>query len=255
MAAEIPSVSSVGTSEPRNSFSLSDPRVMWIVRTGVLEVYATRCVRGDQPAALTPLFAVTAGQAAFGVPDDDGLRIGLVARRSADSEIVALPLVGLRDVDALLGEKDDEPGLLVQWIGTLSSAAAGTLTPKTVEWLEQNGQITTAEEPRLLSSKEPLIWVCQTEGRSRFAGRPDVPIAAGAAPFPLSHLAWIESEPNSTLSVVDAFGTLDDEELWNALAVFYASALTCIAAKCKPSFASCSLLLVHNNLGQRSVNT
>lgn len=229
MATESPRLSPVGTSEPRTSFSLSDPRVMWVVRTGVLEVFATRCVSGDKPSALTPLFEVTAGEAAFGVPNDDGLSIGLVARRSADSEIVAMPLVGLRDLDALLGRNDDEPGLLVQWIGALSRAAAGTLMPKTVEWLEQNGQITTEGEPRLLSSKEPLIWVSQTAGRSRFAGRSDVAIAAGAPPYPLSHLAWIESEPSSTLSAVDAFATLHDEELWNALAVFYTSALTCIA--------------------------
>src|SRR5688572_2312682 len=92
MATETSRLSSVGGLEPRTSFSLSGSRAVWIVRTGALEVFAARRVKADDDAALRPLFQVNAGQAAFGILDAERLGIGLVARRSQDSEIVTSPL-------------------------------------------------------------------------------------------------------------------------------------------------------------------
>src|SRR5206468_1537686 len=148
--------------------------------------------------------------------------------RSQDSEIGTSSLPSLSDLDAVPSQNGDGMMLLGEWIGALSRAAAGNLMPKTVEWLEQGSHVAVEDGGRLFSSKEPLIWIYQTAGSSRFLGRSDVVIPAGAVPYPLSRSAWIELQPNSKLSVADSLVPLDRDQLGSGLDAFYTKALTCI---------------------------
>jgi NHLM bacteriocin system ABC transporter ATP-binding protein len=225
MATESSGLSSIEAVEPRSSFSLAASGMAWFVRSGTLDVFATRSIAGNDAAALTPLFQVSVGQAAFGVPEIDAVPIGLLAKRSQGSDVVAVPGAGFVGA-ASPGGVTGTPDPLAEWIAALSRAAAGDLMPREVEWLDPGARVAIDADSRLFASKRPLVWIRQTAGRSRFLGRADAVITAGTAAYPLSMGAWIEAEPGSTFSVVD---DAPAAELAGGLTAFYGHALGCIA--------------------------
>src|SRR4029453_5054148 len=103
MSTDAPRLPIAGSLEPRTLFSLMDSSSMWSVRSGVLQVFAVRRVNGSEAGALRPLFEISAGQAAFGLPGTNSLDIGLVARRTDGSEIVMPPRASVRHFAAASG--------------------------------------------------------------------------------------------------------------------------------------------------------
>ncbi len=215
--------------ETRTSFGLGSAASVWVVQTGSLEILAVSRVDGTESGALRPLFEITAGQAAFGVPNLPDIPVTLVARRSLESEVAVWPLSAIRNGDRLATARGhDFFTLLTAWCAALSRAATGDdLGPRGLEWARPGMQVTTADASRPISSGEPLIWIRQDAGASHFLGRPEMRIQAGAAPYPLSPPAWLDVQPSSSLSVID--GSPDGSDSFvKGLDAFFADTLTCI---------------------------
>ena len=218
-----------GTVETRTSFGLGDEASMWVVRTGSIHILAVNRVDGTDVGALRPLFEITAGQAAFGVPNLPHITITLVARRDPDSDVAVWPAAAMREDGRLPPERvHDVRALLAGWCGALSRAALTDVMPRAVEWATPGMQVTTGDQSRRISSRESLIWIRQDAGESSFLGRPDLRVRAGAPLYPLSPPAWLDVQPKSSLAVVDGFPVGEDAFV-RGLDAFYADALTCIA--------------------------
>ena len=224
MAIDVSAITSAGALEQRTSFMLNESAGGWIVRSGTLEVFAVKDLNGKPDGPLRPLFSVNAGQAVFGLAGVERLPLTLVARRSVESEVVSWPSGSFRQIDMAGGGS-----LLADWVAALSLVAARDLVPRNVVTLTHGEHLKVEDEARLVSSKDPLIWVRQTSGSSRFLERPDLAISKGAPPYPLSPFAWIGLQPHSELTIIDSLASLTDEEISRGTALFHRSALICIA--------------------------
>jgi NHLM bacteriocin system ABC transporter ATP-binding protein len=223
MAIDASTLTSADAPEQRTSFRLTDHAGAWVVRTGTLDVFAVRDLGGVEAGPLHPLFVLNAGQAAFGLAGLGRLGITLVARRALESEVMLLSLAAIREVETTRGG-----ALLADWVAALSRAAATDLIPKDVVGLAPGERLATDDSATVLTSKEPLIWIRQNSGTSRFLGRPDLSIAKGTTAFPLPSAAWISVQPNSEVSAAEGLQTLSDDEVAAGLAAFHRDALTCI---------------------------
>jgi ATP-binding cassette subfamily C protein len=223
MAMDVSTLTSADAPEQRTSFRLTDHAGAWVVRSGTLDVFAVRDLGGIEAGPLHPLFVLSAGQAAFGLAGIDRLGVTLVARRGLESEVVRVSLAAVREVEVAQGGS-----LLAEWVAALSRAAATDLIPKEVVGLAPGDQLKTEDDAKLVTAKEPLIWIRQIAGTSRFLGRPDLSIPKGTAAFPLPSAAWIAVQPNSVLSAADGLQALSDEDVAAGLTAFHRDALTCI---------------------------
>jgi NHLM bacteriocin system ABC transporter ATP-binding protein len=229
MSTDIPSLLMADILEPRTSFSLMDSSSIWVVRSGVLRVFAVRGVNGPEGGALHPLFEVGAGQAAVGLLGMNAGDIGLVARRSDGSEIVKCPRAGVRQFAAASGRPEDGFALLIDWISALSLTAATDPMPQAADALHHGTRVAADDQPRILSPTDPLVWIGAVSGRCLFLGRSDAELSAGTRAYPLSRHAWLELHSNSALSTAGECSTLTDDEVWAGVAAFHTHALTCIA--------------------------
>ncbi len=230
MATERIAVASTDTFEERTSFSLhGSARSMWIVRSGELQLFAVKRVNGEDTGALRALCQVRAGQAVFGLPDNDRQGLALVAKRSQGSEIVTRRVALRHALGPTPVGEESVSTLLGTWIDVVSRLAAPDLQPKKLEWLTPSTRLTIEDEPRLFSA-ERLVWVRHAAGRSRLLGQPDIVIADDAPLCPISRFAWIETQPQSELWVIDTSIALRDGHWCSGLAAFHANALACIAA-------------------------
>jgi NHLM bacteriocin system ABC transporter ATP-binding protein len=228
MLSETTALPSPDASETRRAFSLGEERLMWVVQSGELEVFAVRTPEGNESGALRPLLRLTPGQAAFSVRADDAAGVRLIARRSPGAAIAARAAV---DDGGLTrrGETRDDLALVEQWVASLSRSAAGELPPKDAGVIVPDTSVSTDEEPKTLAAAAgSLVWLRQVAGTSHFLGRPEVVIAAGTVPLPLARPAWIEAQPASELSVTAGPSSLRDGEFWEGLNAFHRNALTCI---------------------------
>jgi NHLM bacteriocin system ABC transporter ATP-binding protein len=219
-----------GALETRTSFGLTGDASVWIVRTGSIHIFVVNRVDGIEAGALRPLFELTAGQAAFGMPNLPQSTIALVARRDPESEVAVWPIAAIRESSRLPGERmHDFRTLVAGWCSALSRAAAADVVPRALEWAQPAMQVVTADDSRRISARESLIWIRQDAGESSFLGHSDLRIRAGTGPYPLAPGAWIDVQPKSSLSVIDGPPDGDDSFGWE-LEAFYADAFTCIAS-------------------------
>jgi NHLM bacteriocin system ABC transporter ATP-binding protein len=213
----------------RRTFSLHDRHLMWIVQSGEIDLFVVRGATDGRPHALRPLMRVAPGQALFGIADNLAADVRLIARQSPGTQLEPRLIPASAPALTSVAEADRFVELLGQWVTNLSRAAAGGLVPKEAAVLAANTRADTHEDARLLTVKDPLIWVQQRAGSSRFLGRDFATIAGGGTLFPLSPVAWIELQAESEIEAVDARNGLWQGEFRQGLDAFHETALACIA--------------------------
>src|SRR5262245_58101563 len=104
-------------------FSLAKHQRVWIVHEGELEVFVVRTADGKDASALHALMSVGQGGAVFGMRDDDGLGIGLVAKPSPHASVIEYLVTRFGDVMVPDDEPRDAYDLVKGWVATLSRVA------------------------------------------------------------------------------------------------------------------------------------
>jgi NHLM bacteriocin system ABC transporter ATP-binding protein len=127
MRPTVPEPSFVEASETRSTFALLGSGVVWIVRTGWLDVFAVHAVNGTPAGPLRHVFTVHEGQAALGIEPESCVDVVLVGRRSQHGDVLVRSVEGLGLV-SVPSDSTIERALLEGWVGTLSQAIGAGAT-------------------------------------------------------------------------------------------------------------------------------
>jgi ATP-binding cassette subfamily C protein len=114
--------------------ALTDPRSVWVVVSGSMAVFASRCEGGQQTGSRRHLFTVFSGEALFGAADSTGAGRTLLAVSLEESELIRVPLEDLAEDWA----RNQAPaaGFVGGWSQKISSALEGLASPAMPNWEE-----------------------------------------------------------------------------------------------------------------------
>ncbi|MDP9352239.1 MAG: ABC transporter transmembrane domain-containing protein, partial [Chloroflexota bacterium] len=210
-------------------FLLCDPKVVWIVYTGAVDVFAVRVEDGRPIGARTHLLRVETGQALFGISErisEEG--IGLLAVGTAGTRLLQLTWECFESLSHEPQYRDEVAVLVDGWLMELSSAIAESVPPK-------DSLILTPDSPLSLPPgqvsrpRTGILWVTHPQGSSAFMSRADLPTVSGQDFFPLSQHTWLEATTASEQQAISTEALLEHHHWWSEIEQYHDLVLDCVA--------------------------
>jgi NHLM bacteriocin system ABC transporter ATP-binding protein len=205
---------------------LDDLDSVWLLRSGVLEVFAVPPPREGVPAARVRLFRVEVGQLLFGLGRAPG---SVLAVGSPGSQVMRVP----RGLFMDLARRPDLVGplaaLLDGWVQGLTAGVARGRPPRRALLLEPGKEARLADNSAVSPGRDAL-WVRHEQGASKFLGKVEALVAGADGPFPLASPGWLlATKPDTCLSAAATEAVLGDPEAWTGLNRFHQMIITCVA--------------------------
>lgn len=223
------------TTNGADPFLLDEPGAVYMVQSGVVEVYVTRLEKGVSAGRRRHLFTAEPGQALFGLEMTG--QTGLLACGSDGAQLLKrqsdmLLDTAYRRLDKLFAE----PVLFMaeSWILTLWAALVRQALPTRFTTLAA-GTSAAVGAGTMIRPDEEILWVTVKEGAVRICGRSELTISAGSGPFPLTGDTWLEGAGDTVVTACRSDDLLDfasdprSETLWQGLDCFHRLALTALA--------------------------
>ena len=204
------------------AFFLDDPRKVYQVVEGGLDVFVAETFRGTALRRRPFVDRVPEGSMAFGgirQPGDHELdRFSFVGVPSRNAVIVAGERADL-GVDA--GYDLDSVVWVDDWIVRICAfmARAGRLPPRDTLRLEAKPDIPYPGGATLSAQHSDIIWVT-ADCPFRILGREDLVIVPGGPPVPLTEMSWIQLEENARVSALYTPSVFLSGGVWPALDLF-----------------------------------
>lgn len=204
-----------------------DPGCVWIVRTGRIDVFATRLDAAGRPAGTRRhLFRLEAGDPVFGLGEDPASGRALLAVGAPGT---VLAEYGLGEIEALAGDAGTRPlfGELVQhWTERVWDGLVGRATVRRATgggageevWLPAGFN---------LRPDPAVVWLDAAEGELRLLGRPSAPVGPGEV-VPLTRRGWAQAVTPSRVRLLDTAALLEaqgPQGVWRALARLHHAAM------------------------------
>jgi NHLM bacteriocin system ABC transporter ATP-binding protein len=204
-----------------------DPACVWIVRTGRIDVFATRLGADGEPAGTRRhLFRLEAGDPVFGLGEDPASGRALLAVGAPGTMLAEYALA---EIEALAADAATRPlfGELVQhwtervWDGLVGRATVRRATGGGIGeevWLPKGFN---------LRPDPAVAWVDASEGALRLLGRPSAPVHPGEI-VPLTRRGWAEAVDPSRVRLLDTEMVLEEQGaqgVWRALARLHHAAM------------------------------
>jgi NHLM bacteriocin system ABC transporter ATP-binding protein len=210
-------------------FLLDDPGAVWLVQTGLVEVFSVAVVEGRSSGSRYHFFSVPAGGLLFGVDSSvGGLGRGFLGVGLVNTQLCRLPLARFRELTKIAAMRELIVPLVDQWVVALSIGVAKDINPRTDFTLE-SGQKLELERSQSIRAKEGVVWVRQERGQMLFIGMEEVGLAGKEAYFPLTSDSRLEALGAASVSVFATAQVLLEEPaaLWGGLDALYQSILSC----------------------------
>jgi ATP-binding cassette subfamily C protein len=207
---------------------LADPALVWVVFTGYVEVFAVPLEAGRPAGARRHLFRAATGDALLGM-DLVGARFGLLGRGAPDTQLLQVRRAALA---RLAGSAEFGPlvaRLVESWVSGLARGLTAGLPPRQFTLLESGTPCELPEQGVARVHGRPL-WVRQESGRSRYAGRLELPRVEAPMTIPLAPAAWLEADGQVRLSVQATEAALREPAAWEGLDRLHTLALATLAA-------------------------
>lgn len=220
----------VGSNKP---FLLNDPKKVWLVYTGKVDIFAVRVENGEAVGVRRHLFRIEAGQAVLGMDlkhyrrEIGLLAVGVSATRLLPVERGRLEaLARMSSAEAANGEI--VASLVNPWVSGLSSGLSRSLTvPHDFEPLE-SGQELRLETSRITRPRKGILWVHSRRGAVWFMGRNDLLLMDENDWLPVSEYTWLQTPGKSTLHALDTVTFFQQPLAWDSLETFHRTALNLI---------------------------
>lgn len=193
---------------------------VWIVRSGRVDVFATRMKGGEPDGARTHLFRVEAGGPVFGVTGAEaaGDGLALIAVGSTGTELGEVALEEVRALAAAEGTRRAAAETLSAWVEHLHRGVGGARQRK-VRSLAP-GEEAAVEAGAIVQADGRVAWAQALEGKSLLMGRADAAVEPGET-LPLARGAWLEAATAGRLVMRTTEEVLADpasrEAAWRAV--------------------------------------
>jgi len=206
----------------RAAFWIDDPKAVWCVRAGALDIFAQRRDADGAPlGALQHIFRAVPGALVLGV-DFESVRSGwgflaaplpaTLASRVSQADFAFLATAADAEVEAI--------ALIGDWVSSVVRAPLKPLQPKHYKPLRQ-GEAVSAAPDECMSPNERLIWLAVSAGDALWMGRDDSVINAQSGPIVLTKDLWIMASGELSGELLDPVALLTDGCIWNALALHH----------------------------------
>ena len=210
-------VRAVAGDEP---FLLGPGRIGY-VKSGRLDIFATRVENGEAVGRRTHLVRLNPGDPVIGSSINTQLGLGMLAVGNPGTALVEVPRGYLEAIFARPGSERAANDFFRAWTEHLCVALADNKSPRNSNQLQLNEPLTLEAGARLQSST-PFGWVRPTRGSIRFLDRPDCDVAETEL-LPISSSAWLQAQEECdvrllTTGQVLADARSDGEGVWNAVA-------------------------------------
>lgn len=217
------------TPTPNVPFSLADPKAVWVVESGKLDVFLVSLRNGQPFGARHHILRLEAGQAIFGVgsPLSD---LGLFATAAPETTIVHSRQSHLLEM-AISRESDLPLRLLEGWITQFGAALSKDVAHGPLMVLEPGTTIVLPEQSRTIVPRQGVLWITHRKGESQFLADPALPSVNGKYYFPVSKHGWLKAAPESELCSIDSRSLITLDAELNSLQKFNFLAMSFLAAQ------------------------
>jgi NHLM bacteriocin system ABC transporter ATP-binding protein len=221
-----------GTKEtpPANvPFALADPRAVWVVESGKLDVFLVTLRNGEPFGARHHVLRLEAGGAVFGVgsplPD-----VGLFATATPQTTIIHSTQSRLIEM-AMLAGSDLPLRLLEGWITQFGAALSKDVAHGALTTLEPGTTVVLPEQSRTIVPKQGVVWITHRKGESQFLSDPALPSVNGKYYFPVAKHGWLKAAPQSEISSIDSRSLIALDSELNSLQKFNSLAMSFLARR------------------------
>lgn len=197
-----------------------DAERVWIVRTGRVDVFATRLVDGEPDGPRRHLFRLEAGDPVFGVGEDPAADRALLVIGSPGTVLAEF---GLEEVEALAADPRTRPAfaeLLQRWCTRVWDGLVGRATVRKATGGAPGDEV-LLPKGFALRPDVPLAWVEPLDGPVRLLGRRAAAVHAGDL-APVTRRGWVEAVEGGRVRLLDTGAVLDTH---GSIAVLRALAL------------------------------
>jgi ATP-binding cassette subfamily C protein len=184
-----------------------DAERVWIVRTGRVDVFATRLVDGEPDGPRRHLFRLEAGDPVFGVGEDPAADRALLAIGSPGT---VLSEFALAEVEALAADPRTRPAfadLLQRWCERVWDGLVGRATVRTATGGAPGDEL-LLPQGFSLRPDVPMAWVEPLDGPVRLLGRRAAAVGPGDL-APVTRRGWVEAVEGGRVRLLDTGAVLD----------------------------------------------
>lgn len=208
---------------------LNDPDKVWLVYSGVVDVFATPLEDGEVAGMRTHLFRCSAGQVLFGIPAGaEAGSIGLLAS-GIQARLLGMRRQRFLELGAELEYRELITIMLEDWVMALSSAMSTTLAPKDAQAVGV-GEIVPLPDHAVAIPNKSVLWLRALQGTAVFLNRPELGRHPLRQFLPFTRHTWLCIREAVTAEVIDTATFVTDPLLWPGLAHFHRQALKAVEA-------------------------
>jgi NHLM bacteriocin system ABC transporter ATP-binding protein len=215
---------------PNVLFSVEDPNSVWIVSSGILDLFTVATRNGDLFGARHHVLRIEEGDAVFGVGShlQDA---ALVASASPETQLLCLSLDHLLENGNGVRDEDSGARLLETWIMRLTTALSEDVVHGPFLNLDPGNTIKVPEQSKAIVPREGVVWVKHNQGKSHYLSNSDLPAIDGRGFFPVTRHGWLQAEPESEIYSVDSNTRWHGEDVAGDLREFHVVAMSYLATQ------------------------
>jgi precorrin-3B C17-methyltransferase len=207
---------------------LNDPEKVWIVYSGMVDVFSTP-IEGDEVTGMrTHLFRSQAGQVLFGMPTavKDGKGTGLLVS-GIQARLLGIKRQRFLELAAELEYRDLITTMLDDWVSAISMGMATRLAPKDAQVVGV-GELVQLPARGVVIPSKPVLWLRMLQGTTVFLNRSELGPNSSNCFVPFSKYVWLCVMEQSVAEVIDTESFVTDPLLWGGLDRFHQQALTAV---------------------------
>ncbi len=210
---------------------LDDKESVWLVYSGLVDVFAVKIENGEAVGVRAHLFRGETGHLLLGM-DLAGRNLGLLVNNAPGTQLLKMRQSRLKELAQEPEYAGIIAGLLEKWAAGLSAGIARGIGPKDYEVLEA-GKNKSLKVTQTARPKRGLVWVRHVKGESRLMALQDVPTIQGETFFPVSRETWLTALDEVNLATLNTEGVIARDKEWDCVSAFHAITLDSVAANLK----------------------
>ncbi|MGK0188747.1 MAG: NHLM bacteriocin system ABC transporter ATP-binding protein, partial [Verrucomicrobiales bacterium] len=234
------------SSEGNNPLLLDDPKGVWYVGSGVLEIFTTMITDGECTGARSHFTSVPTGGLVFGMDlAAYGHHHGFVAAGSKGTVLYRLTLKDLQHASQHEETGKELAVLIDGWVTSLSRGVTENIPRPQADVKLRAGAETTIPPSQRATARKNVVWVHAPDGHAIFIGMEDLYFDQSEFIFPVTPDSWLEFASETKLLSWDTETLVNHSALWNGLEQLH-------AAVCESEFINKTLLNIDEINRQRS---
>ncbi len=200
-------------------FSIHQPKSVWLVETGSLDVFFIPIVDGQPDGTRFHVLRVSPGELIFGFPEQESADHALFAVGNVSSSVREISIATVSELDASGAPSLAAVAALESWVAGLSEAVLPRTRPHRYEAAEPGNALEPFNDTTYVCLRNP-IWLNCVKGAAQFLTDPSLPLAPGFH-FPVALNCWLEAKGGSILDCVDTTAYLKHDPQLESLSIFH----------------------------------